>query len=232
MNIYILLFCATFSIISCSNDDENIEGSEEITSDIQPVIGKAPEWVEAIDLGLPSGTLWANCNIGATSPTDYGVYFAWGETVPKKFYSPSNCITYGKSISELQSKGIIDDNKKLTKKHDAATKYWGKHWCTPTLDDIKELLNIDNCNWEWTKQKGIYGRKVTSRKNGNSIFIPASGQKNIETLGYVGSYGYSWSSTADNYEYTSRYLFFNSEDYGSENYNYRYLGRCIRPVFK
>lgn len=231
MNIFILLFCTAFSVFSCSKDD-NYEDYDEITSDIQPVIGETPIWVEAIDLGLPSGTLWANCNIGATSPTEYGAYFAWGETTPKKFYSPSNSITYGKSISELKSRNIIDDNKILTKKHDAASKYWGKHWRTPTIDDIEELLNSSNCTWEWTIQNGINGRKITSNKNGNSIFLPASGLINDETLGYVGTYGYSWSSTADDYEYSSRYLFFNSEESGSENYSYRYLGRCIRPVLK
>jgi hypothetical protein len=127
---------------------------------------------EYVDLGLPSGTLWASCNVGATSPEEYGDYFAWGETSTKSDYTISNSITSGLSISELESRGIIDASGNLTAAYDAATANWGDKWRMPTLDEIKELVN--QCTWEWTTQNGVNGCKVVG-PNSNSIFLPAAG---------------------------------------------------------
>ena len=125
---------------------------------------------EAVDLGL--SVKWAGCNVGADSPEEYGDYFAWGETTTKSDYSSSTSITYGLSISELESRGIIGADSQLAPAYDAATVNWGDDWRMPTLGEIKEL--IDRCTWEWTSVNGVSGQKVTGPK-GNSIFLPAVG---------------------------------------------------------
>jgi len=193
------------------------------TKTIEPTPG------DAIDLGLPGGTKWASCNVGASSPEDYGDYFAWGETTTKDSYTEDNSTTYGVNYSTLQSKGIIDSNGNLTAAYDAATANWGKGWRMPTLAEIEELAL--NCTWTWTSQNGVYGRLVTG-PNGNSIFLPAAGCRVGSSLDYAGSNGYYWSSTV--YEVDSYYafrLFFFSDNIGWLSYSIRrYKGQSVRPV--
>ena len=186
---------------------------------------------EYVDLGLPSGLLWATCNVGATSPEGYGDYFAWGETepAPNNNYSSSNSSTYGLSCSTLQSQGYIDGEGNLTAQYDAATANWGGEWRMPTYDELKELSN--NCTWTWTTQNGVNGYNVEG-PNGNSIFLPAAGCRNGSSLDYVGSRGYFWSSPPDE---SSRYhacsLYFISSGH-SVNYYYRNYGLSVRPVLE
>ena len=188
------------------------------------------EYVEtpdnAVDLGLPSGLLWASCNVGADSPEEYGDYFAWGETEPKSSYYSDNSVTYGLSISELESRGIIGADGNLTAAYDAATANWGGNWRMPTLNEIKELL--DECTWEWTTMNGVYGRKVTG-PNGNSIFLPAAGYRYDTSLYFAGSGGYYWSATPGSGSNCAYYLFFYSGNGGWDGY-YRYYGFTVRPV--
>ena len=188
------------------------------------------EYVEtpdnAVDLGLPSGLLWASCNVGAESPEEYGDYFAWGETETKSDYSSSTSVTYGLSISELESRGIIGADGNLTAAYDAATANWGGNWRMPTLDEMKELL--DECTWEWTTMNGVYGRKVTG-PNGNSIFLPAAGYRYGTSLYFAGSYGYYWSATPYSDSYYACLLGFDSGYYGWNDYG-RYDGFTVRPV--
>ena len=145
---------------------------------------------EAVDLGL--SVKWASCNVGAESPEEYGDYFAWGETTTKSSYSSSTSVTYGLSLSELESRGIIGSDGNLTAAYDAATANWGGSWRMPTLDEMKELLN--DCTWEWTTQNGVEGHKVTG-PNENSIFLPAAGYRNGTSFHGAGSYAYYWSAT-------------------------------------
>jgi hypothetical protein len=181
---------------------------------------------EAIDLGLPSGTKWASCNIGANKPEEYGDYFAWGETEKKEIYawgtythcngSEIACHDLGSDISGTE--------------YDVAHVKWGGKWRMPTSDNIQELL--DNCKSEWTKLNGVIGRKFTSKINGNSIFLPAAGYCWNGNLGHVGKGGYYWSSTQSPYHlYYAYYLYFRS----GRAYWYldnRYYGRNVRPVMK
>lgn len=134
------------------------------------------EWV---DLGLPSGTLWATCNIGATSPQEYGNYYAWGETSTKGSYTADN-YTYSLNPTILPSSA------------DAATANWGSGWRLPTKEEMEELLN--NCSGIWTSQSSVNGRLFTG-PNGNSIFLPAAGFNADSFLNYAGSSGYYWSSS-------------------------------------
>ena len=180
-----------------------------------------------IDLGLPSGLKWATCNVGANNPEDYGDYFAWGETTTKSEYTTVNSLTFGLSISELQSQGIIDGDYNLTPSHDAATANWGGTWRLPTKAEMEELKN--NCTWKWTVQGGKKGYKVTG-PNGNNIFLPAAGYRYGSSLNYAGEYGHYWSSTPyDSNSSNAWRLLFGSGEQGMDD-NYRYRGRSVRPV--
>ena len=172
-----------------------------------------PKEYEYVDLGLPSGLKWATHNIGATSPSEYGNYYAWGEVCPKETYTEDNSETYGKSMDDISGT-----------QYDAATVNWGVDWRMPTETEMQEL--IDNCTWTWTTQKGVYGYKVTSKTNGNSIFLPAAGNRNG-----AGSYGMYWGSNPDNHTYLARFLSFEDGDHYVSNTS-RYSGCSIRPVIE
>ena len=177
-----------------------------------------------VDLGL--SVKWATCNVGASSPEEYGDYFAWGETTTKSSYDEDNSTTYGLSTSELKSRGIIGSDGNLTAAYDAATANWGSKWRMPTRDEIKELN--EECTWTWTTQSGVEGCKVTG-PNGKSIFLPAAGYRYGTYLGYAGSYGYCWSATPGSYSSSAYYLSFRSDYYDWYN-NFRDFGRSVRPV--
>lgn len=179
---------------------------------------------QAIDLGL--SVKWASCNVGAESPEEYGSYFAWGETEEKTDKYSSKSVTYGLSISELESRGIIGSDGNLTAEYDAATANWGGDWRMPTSDEMEELLN--NCTWEWTTQNGVNGRKVTG-PNGNFIFLPAAGYCYGTSLDYAGSVGYYWSAMPYGGSYDAYCLRFDS-DYCGWYGNRCYYGFAVRPV--
>ena len=180
---------------------------------------------EYVDLGL--SVKWATCNVGASTPEEYGDYFAWGETTTKETYDYDNCPTYGLSISELQSQGYIDSEGNLTAQYDVATANWGGDWRMPTYAEQEELRN--NCTWTWTTQNGVNGYNVEG-PNGNSIFLPAAGYRNVLSLYYAGSYGVCWSSTPNGSDSDrAYYLYFRSSDQGVDNY-LRYFGQSVRPV--
>ena len=148
---------------------------------------------EYVDLGL--SVKWATCNVGANKPEEYGDYFAWGETCIKAESDSSNCPTYGLTNSQLQTQGYIDGEGNLTAQYDAATANWGGNWRMPTKAEYDELLN--NCTWTWTTQNSVNGCKVTSKTNGNSIFLPAAGYYCDGSSLYFPFCGYSWCSTPD-----------------------------------
>ena len=160
---------------------------------------------EYVDLGL--SVKWATCNVGATKPEEYGDYFAWGETQPKDYY---------------------DNKTTLDLSDDAARANWGGSWRMPTKAEQDELRN--NCTWTWTTQNGVNGYKVTSKSNGNSIFLPAAGYRYVSSLNDAGSLGYYWSSSLytdnPNFAYS---LFFGSSDVVWYIID-RYYGFSVRPV--
>ncbi len=170
----------------------------------------------AVDLGL--SVKWATCNVGATRPEDYGNYYAWGETSPKTSYTEDNSKTMDKSMGDIGGDS----------RYDAATANWGSGWRLPTKSECDEL--IDNCTWTWTKLNGVKGYEVKSKKNGNSIFLPAAGFCNGDTPDYQGSSGYYWSSTHSGItDCDAYYLYFDSGDHYTGSY-YHYRGRSVRPV--
>ncbi|MBO5769586.1 MAG: InlB B-repeat-containing protein, partial [Bacteroidales bacterium] len=187
-----------------------------------------------VDLGLPSGLKWATCNIGATSPEDYGDYFAWGETTLKDNYDWSTYKYCNGSVSTLTKYngngdyGTIDYKTTLDLSDDAARANWGGAWRMPTYAELDELRN--NCTRTWTTQNGVNGYKVTSKTNGNSIFLPAAGSRYGTSVYDVGSRGYYWSSSLyEGYPCSAYSLRFNSGDVYWINY-YRYYGYTVRAV--
>ncbi len=178
-----------------------------------------------IDLGLPSGTKWACCNVGAKKPEQYGGYYAWGEVSEKSYYdwstyshcdgTSSSCRNLGSDIAGTQ--------------YDVAHVQWGGSWVMPSLDQIKELL--DHCSSEWTTVNGVYGRRFTG-SNGGSIFLPAAGRRWNGDLYYVGASGYYWSSTqSPDYSDDAYDLCFYSGYANWGNY-YRDNGQSVRPVVR
>ncbi|MBO7133653.1 MAG: hypothetical protein J6W06_05825 [Bacteroidales bacterium] len=168
---------------------------------------------EYVDLGLPSGTLWATCNVGANSPEDYGDYFAWGETTPDRNYT------------------IHDrpDFEKVPATHDAATVIWGDNWRLPLKDDFKELISC--CSWTWVVQNGKNGYKVTGT-NGNSLFLPAGGYNEGTGRGIenIGKQGFYWTSERwKNGRGRSTFLFFDKNHKNIDGDNGAAL---VRPVYK
>ena len=189
-----------------------------------------------VDLGLPSGTKWATCNVGATTPEGYGDYFAWGETSPKSNYAWSTYKYCSGSSSTLtkyntdSSRGTVDNKTTLDLSDDAARVNWGGNWRMPTRAEQDELRK--NCIWTWTTQNGVNGCKVTSKTNGNSIFLPAAGYRGSASVLNGGSYGYYWSSSLyesdPSYAYTL-YFYSRSEYWSSYGRNYGHKVRAVCP---
>lgn len=164
---------------------------------------------EAIDLGLPSGTKWASCNVGATKPEEYGGHYSWGETEENEIYQ-------GGLYSDISGT-----------EYDIAHVKWGGNWVMPTRSDFIELIN--NCEYEWITFNGVNGMKFTSKKNSNNIFLPAAG---LSSYG-VGEAGYYWSSVLDSSD--SRYarvlIFYSDEARLNSSYNIN-SHLSVRPVLK
>ena len=183
---------------------------------------------QEIDLGLPSGTKWAGWNVGASSPEQYGGYYAWGETEEKSDY---DWDTYKYRV-DSDGDGSLD-NGEFTNigsnisgtQYDVARQKWGGSWRMPTKAEFDELTS--KCAWTWITYKGVNGYKVTG-PNGNSIFLPAAGARNGTSLYYDGSYGYYWSASPseDNYGYCAWTLLFINGYY----FLTRTYGRTVRPV--
>ena len=190
------------------------------------------EWV---DLGL--SVKWATCNLGANSPQDVGDYFSWAEVYPKNVYSPENYkFSNRKKVDSFRKYGTIfeygkvDNKIRLDTYDDAARVNWGGPWRLPTLEEQQEL--IEKCIWTWTQQKGQNGYLVTSKVNGNSIFLLSSGGRFMGDGTYQkGDRGLYWSSSL-NYDFP--FLAFSivfSTDTFEISSNHRAYGCTIRPVW-
>ena len=189
-----------------------------------------------IDLGLPSGVLWAETNIGAETAADDGNYYAWGETATKSDYS-WDTYKHGTSASDITKYNSTDGKTFLEIADDAAYVNWGSSCRMPTKEDFEELLNSKNCTWTWTNMKNssgdsIKGYTVTSKKYGNSIFLPASGYRYGGNLSSHGSTGYYLSSTLNTSNVGNAYYltFTIGINIHRTKYNYRYMGYTVRPV--
>jgi uncharacterized protein (TIGR02145 family) len=175
-----------------------------------------------VDLGLPSGTMWAYCNIGATNPEDYGNYYAWGETSTKTTYN-SSTYTYTGNPTTLPSSA------------DAATANWGSAWRMPTKEEFEELKN--NCTITWNSVvigEGPYQAlgSLFTGPNGNSIFLPAAGSRYNSDLSYDSLWGHYWSSSLrTDYQYPNIAWYLDFYSGGCRMLSDdRYRGLSVRPV--
>ena len=191
---------------------------------------------EYVDLGLPSGILWATCNVGANSPEDYGDYFAWGETEPKFFYEWSaykwcNGSKYTQTKYCINSYyGDVDNKTVLDLSDDAANANWGGSWRMPTAEEVEELLTY--CTEDMIGREGIntFTGCTFTGPNGNSIFLPATGFYDAVNCAGQGGSAHYWTSSLTSEESNFAYCF---QILVGSRYNKetdRCYGRSVRPV--
>lgn len=230
--------------IDVNNDGEiNIADVNALIDIVLDNATTTPDDSEWVDLGLPSGTLWATRNVGASTPEDYGDYFAWGETEPKDLYGIGlrgiykwyvyDLFTGGYGYTKYCTRssygynGFVDDKTELDPEDDAAYVNWGPSWRMPTTEQQQELIN--ECTWQLTQRDGVNGFLVIG-SNENSLFLPASGFRLDESLYFAGSVGYYWSRTLySNRPSDALYLIFYSEAVG-RGFHGRESGSAVRAV--
>lgn len=191
---------------------------------------------EYVDLGL--SVKWATCNVGAYKPEDSGDFYAWGETVPKSYYSEfsyqwCDSVLYNSlnKYNGIEKCGKVDHLETLEPADDVAHVKWGGQWRMPTKAEFDEL--IENCTWTWTTINNVNGYRITSKKEGftdRSIFLPAPGGFSYSNINLYNSYGgYHSSSLNTEYPGFNYYLGFGSgNQYVSSDY--RFAGSTVRPV--
>lgn len=209
-----------------SSEVDYIDFSESSSSPVSYTSCPDGNHPHLIDLGLPSGTKWACCNVGANSPEQYGGYYAWGETVEKSTYDWSNYILCDGTESTCHRIGsdIAGSN------YDVAHVKWGDSWVMPSYSQFKEL--VEKCTTEWTSLNGINGYKFTG-PNGSSIFLPASGYYGFGDKFFEGSAGLFWSSTYNSSNKDlARYLRFDSGRLTLDYYLSRNSGQPVRAIQK
>ena len=200
-------------MISCTSGEESKSeksaGSEDVsTSELT--------MSKEVDLGLPSGNIWAGWNLGADSIGQIGNYYSWGELEPKKEYTKNTYKYQGK---------ILEEDIASTE-YDVVSSLWGGNWHIPTKDDFAELIN--NCKQEWVTYGDISGYKFIG-PNGKSIFFPAAGCFENMSPFNQNSYGYYWTSIDNVKGFRANNLSFYKGRLVIDKYN-RYAGLTIRPV--
>ncbi len=226
------------SFTACENGNEPNNGSGNGNGNQTEEPDFNPNGHEYVDLGLPSGTLWATCNIGANSPEEYGDYFAWGETETKSVYGFDNykwisskpegifIEKYFVENSESELLGNADNKQTLESSDDAARAIWGGSWRMPTKKEMQELLS--NCIAESTTLEGMKGLKLTSKTNEKSIFLPMAGND----FEYVGELGTYWTSTLciDDAQNAAGFYFEEEENISELTCSARWVGCSVRAV--
>lgn len=186
-----------------------------------------------IDLGLPSGTLWATANVGASKPSDYGLYFQWAdvqgytaEQVGKDKQFSRDDYKFGDYPNFTK---YANAGEALNLEDDAANVHMGGDWHIPTPEQVEELIN--NTTSTWTTQDGVKGRLFTSKKNDKSIFIPAAGVAWDGSLSLSGDFGYIWSRVlSTGLVGSGQSLYFDSGNAGLDGDYYRGNGFSVRGV--
>ena len=233
-----------YSFVNWTVNGEEVSTSATYTATITADTEFKANFVEKfnghayVDLALPSGLKWATCNVGATTPEEYGDYFAWGETEPKTTYNWSTykwCNGSNSTMTkycEYSNYGTVDNKTTLELTDDAARVNWGGTWRMPTKAEYDELRN--NCTWTYTYQgvsgKGAFGIKVTSKKNGNSIFLPFAGERYNDSLKEDGTDGNYWTSSLNPVESHYAYYLTINEDFGFFGNGIRCYGLPVRAV--
>ncbi len=184
-----------------------------------PTTGKlnGHQWV---DMGLPSGTRWATCNVDATLPEQAGKHYAWGETVVKTSYTQATCKHYGKSVADISGNKV----------YDVASAKWGAGWRIPTQEEFSELAHY--CHWKYVQKNGRWGAEFTSPKTKNTLFLPATGSKEGTSLHEASGCGMYWTSTPYQKEgyYNGAHEYHFGGALGEMGIAERYYGYAVRPV--
>lgn len=215
----LMLFLLAGLLTACKEDDSSEAGTGNTITGIP------------IDLGL--SVRWANVNIGAAAPEEFGWYVAWGETRPKDNYSWSTykyCNGQQTNLTKYCTNpdyGTVDGQLVLEAADDVATIQWGYPWRIPTMSEMDEL--VTRCTWTWTTLNNISGYQVTG-PNGNSIFLPTAGYRYDKRTGGVGTFAGYWVSECEEQDpYDAARLYFDASGYEIIGYN-RWSGRNVRPV--
>ena len=221
-----LLAVASVLVAGCNKPDEPDNGG-----------GNEVNTHEYVDLGLPSGILWATCNVGASSPEDYGDYFAWGETMPKelydwKSYRYGNFRNDGYELNKYCTdscyglESFVDGLAILEPADDAAKANWGAEWRIPTIEEWEELFL--NTTGAWTTQNGVKGWSITA-SNGASLFLPAAGYWWGDA--FNAELGLYWSSSLNKeFPYRSWGFHFNVDSSHLCGSSDRNRGQSVRAV--
>ena len=182
---------------------------------------------EYVDLGL--SVKWATCNVGASSPEEYGLYFAWGETTGYTAEQVPGVRAF--TEDEYKAGPAASISADLTLEQDAAHVNMGGNWRMPTEAEFQEL--IDNCDVMWTEDyngTSVTGCIFTSKLNGNSVFFPAAGDCSDSSVNDVGLWGYCWSVSWRSYSYTLAWCFVINPGSQSMNGSKGYWGHSVRGV--
>lgn len=224
-----------------ANGDNDID-INDINLMISIILGLyKEEQIKYVDLGLPSGILWATHNVGASKPEDYGKYFAWGDTIGyakdiEHSFDWANYVLCNGEEGTLKRYctnnryGTVDGKTVLEEMDDVATSLWGEGWRMPTYTEARELYNSAYTTWEWVTINDVPGMKIISKANGNSIFLPAAGHRNGLKTESNNVNGYYWTSTLHSLDNYARVMAFGSAGFDWD-YFYRFTGRVIRPVY-
>ena len=213
---------------------QEIQRSISVKQEGPDPLGLCPDAAHPHQIDMGTGVKFACCNVGATSPIEYGDYFAWGETKTKSNYNWSTYSLCRGSSSTMtkycnsSSYGTVDNKTKLELTDDAARANWGSPWRMPTIEELTALN--DKCTWTWTTISNVAGYKVTST-NGSILFFPAAGYRLGARLDDAGSHDHYWSSSlgTSNANY-ARVLYFYSSDQNTSRYSSRDCGQSVRPV--
>ena len=219
------VFCeASYSVSYIKIEREKGEAVNYEVDDISQIYFEDPDTVKVVwpkvavdgefdgysfvDLGLPSGTLWATYNVGATEPKEFGNYYAWGETEPKDFYwwETYKWCDYEEEERYTQLKyvisdknGVVDSLMTRLPEDDAATVNWGDSWRMPTSEELYEFQN--SCVWKWESRDGVGGKIGKSKYNGKRIFLPSAGYKEYSYIERGDGEARYWSSTRNDSDY-------------------------------
>lgn len=228
-----------FVAVSCNKSEEIDNGGDDVGQNDSIVDHSGSiDGRDYVDLGLPSGTLWAACNVGANMPEDCGEYFAWGDTAPKEMYDWKSyrfaCFVGGRyelskycTDSNYGFDGFVDSLTVLEPVDDAVRANWGADWRMPTKEEFDELFQ--NTTYVWTARNGVDGRLLTG-SNGNSIFLPATGFC-LDGEYICPGLGVYWSSSLQTSCQVAAWSFhFNFEDCHVCGTYERSRGQCVRAV--
>ena len=213
--------------------DLNENPENRITVDLGSVRPEFESEPQAVDLGLPSGTLWCDRNVGAKSPYDYGAFFSWGNTEP---HYPKQNMDWGDDDDAFDYRFNSDNYENsegyklegdIDLAHDAARVNMGEPWQIPKSEQFQELY--DNCTWERKIINNVCGYLVTSKINGNSVFFACSGYGYGSSWNYRGSHGYYWSASFFSAVFARCLIFYSGGVYPQYNL-LRYYGFAVRPV--